>query len=239
MSWEIIASLVLGNLRLQVELLGGEQPVALIGPNGAGKTTLLRTLAGVHRPAAGRITIGGQVVFDSKGTRNLPPEKRRVGYVPQGSGLFPHLRVVDNVAFGLNSTSIFPSRAKTHGAALEILGELGCAHLSERWPETLSGGERQRVALARTLILEPRLLLLDEPLGALDASARRSLREYLASYLQRSGTPTVFVTHDRRDVVALGAHVVVLDGGRVIQSGSIEEVLSEPANEFVTEFFHL
>lgn len=234
----MVVQLSRGALELDVELGGGERPLALIGANGAGKTTLLRTLAGVHRPEHGHIKIGGRTVFDSEASRNLPPEERRVGYVPQGAGLFPHLRVLDNVAFGVPPEGRGWSRGSSRRAALEMLEELGCADLGPRWPRELSGGEQQRVALGRALVVRPGLLLLDEPLGSLDASARRALRGYLASHLKQRRVPAVFVTHDVRTVVALEAEVAVLDRGRVVQRGTVEEISLKPGTDFVAEFFH-
>jgi len=155
--------------------------------------------------------------------------------VPQGYGLFPHLRVIDNVAFGL-STKL--SRDERRLLARKKLAQINGEKLANRWPFTLSGGEKQRIALARTLMIEPGLLLLDEPLSALDVTARRSLRGYLAQHLAGREIPTIIVTHDIRDVVALGARMIVLDRGRVAQSGSVDELKARPANEFVAEFCH-
>ena len=201
-----------GALELDVRLEGGERPVALVGPNGSGKSTLLRTIAGAYRPSRGTIAVGGDVLFDSRRGIDLPPEKRRVGYVPQGYGLFPHLRVVDNVRFGLAGASRRDNGARA--AALAVLEQLGAGHLDQRWPETLSGGERQRVALARALVIEPRMLLLDEPLAALDAAARRAMRRRLADRLAESGVPALVVTHDIHDIVALDAEVWGDRGGK-------------------------
>lgn len=235
MSWHVSMQLVLGSLELEVDIHGGSESVALIGPNGSGKTTLLKTIAGGFTPDAGRFELGDKVLFDSHLQIDLVPEQREVGYVPQGYSLFPHLSVVDNVAFGLSAQH---SRAERRSLALEKLHEMDCAELADRRPLTLSGGEQQRIALARTLITKPTLLLLDEPLSALDVSARRSLRGYLAQHLARHAIPTIVVTHDIRDVAALGARMIVLDKGRVVQSGSVDELRSHPANDFVAEFCH-
>lgn len=239
MKWAISIRVQLGALALDVEFGGGAKPVALVGPNGAGKTTLLRTIAGAHHAVAGRIEVGGQILYDCRQGIDLPPEVRRIGYVPQGYGLFPHLRVVDNVAFGLGFHGPGNSRAARRDAAAEMLGQLGCIQLAEQWPTGLSGGEKQRVALARALMTHPRLLLLDEPLAALDVAARRELRAYLAAYLQSHAFPAIVVTHDVRDVVALDADVFVLEGGRIVQSGSAESLAVNPATEFVAEFFRV
>ena len=234
MSWQVKICLQLGALALDVDLLGDDTPVALVGSNGSGKTTLLRTIAGAHRPAAGQIRLGDQLLFDSDSGVDLAPEQRQVGYVPQGYALFPQLSVLDNVAFGWLGRA---SRIARRDAAAELLEQLECAHLAQRNPGALSGGEQQRVALARALITEPRILLLDEPLAALDAPARRTMRAYLARHLARRGGPAMVVTHDVRDVLALDAKVFVLDSGRVIQHGSAESLAAQPATDFVAEFF--
>ena len=224
-----------GELDLDVRLEGGVRPVALVGPNGSGKTTLLRTIAGAHRPSAGVIAIGDRVLFDSDRGIDLPPEERRVGYVPQGYGLFPHLRVLDNVRFGLAGSSRRENGGRA--SAVAVLEQLEAGHLAERWPDTLSGGERQRVALARALVTEPHILLLDEPLAALDAAARRTMRRRLAERLTASAVPALVITHDVHDIVALNADVHVMEGGRIVQRGPAESLATHPATEFVAEVF--
>ena len=224
-----------GALDLDVRLGGGGRAVALVGPNGSGKTTLLRTIAGAHRPVRGTIAVGDRVLFDSARGIDLPPEKRRVGYVPQGYGLFPHLRVLDNVRFGLAGSSRRDNGARA--SALAVLEQLEADHLAARWPDTLSGGERQRVALARALVTEPHILLLDEPLAALDAAARRAMRRRLAHRLAESGVPALVVTHDVHDIVALDAEVLVIEEGRIVQRGSAASLATHPATEFVAEVF--
>ncbi|MBT6179457.1 MAG: ABC transporter ATP-binding protein [Deltaproteobacteria bacterium] len=235
MSWQISMKLGLGALDLEVNIEGSRQPTALIGPNGSGKTTLLRAVAGAFTPDVGRFQIGDNVLFDSQSEIDRAPEQRKVGYVPQGFGLFPHLRVIDNVAFGLSAKL---SREARRSLASKQLEQINGTELSNRWPSTLSGGEKQRIALARALITEPDLLLLDEPLSALDVSARRSLRAHLAQHLSNSETPTIIVTHDIRDVVALEATVIVLEKGRIVQRGSLDDLRANPANDFVAEFCH-
>ncbi len=234
-AWHARVRMRIGALRLDVRLEGGARPVALVGPNGSGKTTLLRTIAGAHRPSAGAIAVGGRPLFDSERGIDLPPEERGVGYVPQGYGLFPHLRAIDNVKFGLAGSS--RSGIGARDVAMDMLERLGAGRLARRWPETLSGGERQRVALARALVAEPRILLLDEPFAALDAAARRTLRRRLAERLAERALPTLVVTHDVRDVVALGADVLVLEEGRIVQRGAADGLAARPATEFVAEVF--
>jgi len=158
-----------------------------------------------------------------------------VGYVPQGYGLFPHLRVLDNVRFGLAGSSQRDNGARA--SALAVLEQLEADHLAERWPDTLSGGERQRVALARALVTEPHILLLDEPLAALDAAARRTMRRRLAERLEESAVPAMVITHDIRDIVALSADVHVMEEGRIVQRGPADALAAHPATEFVAEVF--
>jgi ABC-type sulfate/molybdate transport systems ATPase subunit len=237
MSWSVDIRLRLGRFTLEVDLSGDAAPVAVVGPNGSGKTTLLRVMAGAHRPQAGRIELGGQVVFDAARGIDEPTEARRVGYVPQGYGLFPHLDVADNVAFGRLGRAGDRKASTRRAAAVALLDELECTHLADRHPRELSGGEQQRVALARALFIEPRILLLDEPLAALDASGRRAVRRYLADRLAARSGPALVVTHDVRDVRALGARVVALEAGRVVQSGAWTELAERPATEFVAELF--
>ena len=237
MSWRLDVRLRVGDLRLDVELEGGEKPLALIGPNGSGKTTLLRTIAGAHRPDEGTIRIGDDVVFDSARRVDVPPERRRVGYVPQGYGLFPHLSVLDNVAFGWIARAPRPTRSERRRAAAELLERTGSGRLAERGPGALSGGEQQRVAVARALAAEPALLLLDEPLAALDAPARRAMRRYLAEHVAGMPGPAIVVSHDADDVAAFAADVCVLEEGRVVQRGSAAALAERPATGFVEAFF--
>lgn len=239
MSWHAKVRARVGALRLDVDIAGSEGPVALVGPNGSGKTTLLRIVAGAHRPDDGVIEVGGIPFFESADGIDVPSERRRIGYVPQGYGLFPHLSAVDNVAFGLSTGPRKCSRTDRRDAALGALAELGCAHLADRLPRRLSGGEQQRIALARALVIEPSLLLLDEPLAALDATARRAVRRFLAQRLNQLGRPSIVVTHDVRDVVALDAEVCVLERGEVVQRGDLASLRAAPASEFVAEFLAL
>ncbi len=218
-----------GALDIDVDIRAEQTALAIIGPNGSGKTTLLRMIAGAHRPLSGEIIVDGRCFFDAQAGVDVDIEARHVGYVPQGYGLFGHLRVVDNVGFGL-------PRAHRRERALAMLDELDCAGLAERFPAELSGGEQQRVALARALVVEPSILLLDEPLSAVDTAARRALRELLARRLAASSRPAIVVTHDVRDVVALDASICALDHGTVVQRGSVDDVRAAPANDFIAEF---
>lgn len=237
MSWEVRVRACVGDLELDVDLASGNAPAVVIGPNGAGKTTLLRVIAGALRPLSGVIRVGGKPLFDASQGLDLPLEARGIGYVPQGFGLFPNLPVVDNVAFGLSVGPRRLSREARRTAALALLEELECAQLANRMPLGLSGGEQQRVALARALIVEPQLLLLDEPLATLDPGSRRSLRDFLATRLASQRRPALVVTHDARDVDALAAAVFVLENGVIVQRGTPSELRADPATAFVAEFF--
>jgi molybdate transport system ATP-binding protein len=221
-----------GPLRLDVEFETGDGPLVVIGPNGAGKTSLLALLIGVLEPEHARIEIGGDVLVDTAAGLALPVEQRRFGYVPQDYALFPHLSVQGNVAFAVRSARGGPDAARV-GASLR---DLGIAELAQRLPQTLSGGEKQRVALARALSVEPRALLLDEPLAALDVHARREVRGFLATTLRTLALPTLVVTHDPVDARLLGERVLVLELGQVTQLGSWDELVASPASRFVAEF---
>lgn len=225
----------MGKLDLEVELSGGTGPLCVVGPNGSGKTTLLRVLAGAHRPATGQLRVGGTCLLDSASGVDIPIERRGIAYVPQGYGLFLHLSVLDNTAFGLSTGPGRRPRRARRQTALRMLDALGCAHLADRSPARLSGGEQQRVALARALVIQPRMLLLDEPLAALDAAARRSVRSFLVRRLRELGRPSVLITHDVRNVRALQAPVCVLEAGRIVQRGSLDQLREEPRTPWVAE----
>jgi molybdate transport system ATP-binding protein len=197
----------------------------LFGPSGCGKTTTLRCLAGLERPDEGRIVFERTPWFDADRRVFLTPQRRGVGYLFQEYALFPHLTVGGNVAYGLRGVP----RSERRRRVGEMLDVFRLADLEGRYPHQVSGGEQQRVALARVLVLRPRLLLLDEPLSALDQPTREQLRPELRRLLAGFDIPVVLVTHDRTEAVALADHVVVLDGGKVRQQGAVEEVFSRPA----------
>jgi molybdate transport system ATP-binding protein len=196
----------------------------LVGPSGAGKTTVLRAIAGLARPDRGVIALGGEPWFDAERRVDLPPEARSVGLVFQDYALFPHLSVEQNVAYG--------ARKDVHG----FLESFGIAHLADERPNALSGGERQRVGLARALARSPDVLLLDEPLAALDTHTRARVRGELREQLERLGLPTLLVTHDFQDAAALAERVGVLVDGEIVQIGSPAELIAEPASSFVADF---
>ncbi|MDG2281625.1 MAG: ABC transporter ATP-binding protein [Longimicrobiales bacterium] len=221
---------------LDVSLQGDARPLAVVGPNGSGKTTLLRAIAGAVPVTHAHVEIGKTVLESTEPGIHVPIELRRVGYVPQGYGLFPHLTVLENVEFGLSTGPDRPPAETRRTRALEMLIELDCKPLANRHVDRLSGGEQQRIALARALVLEPDLLLLDEPLAALDATRRRAVRHFLAERLQAFGRPSIIVTHDVRDVVALNANIVVLEKGHVVQQGSLASLRQAPVNDFIAEF---
>ncbi len=206
--------------------LDGDPVTVLFGPSGAGKTTVLRALAGLDRPDGGRIAFGEEVWFDASTGRHLPPQARGAGLLFQDFALFPHLSVRANVGYGLHRQGAAERRARVE----ELAGRYGLGALLDRRPSQLSGGQRQRVALARALAPRPRLLLLDEPLSALDAPSREALRGELREQLERAGVPALVVTHDRTEALALGDRILVLVSGTIRQAGPVHEVFSAPAD---------
>ena len=215
------------NLNVHFRALAGF--TILFGASGAGKTTLLDCIAGLSDPDEGRIVVGGEDLYDSEKKRNLPAWKRRIGYVHQDLALFPHLTAEENVAYGLRSLSA----AERQRRSRETLGMFRIEHLRDRRPSQISGGERQRVALARALVTEPRALLLDEPLAALDRPTKTSLVGDLRKWNQHHRVPILFVTHNGEEVFALGDEVIMLDGGRIVAQGRPHEVMRAPRLETV------
>jgi molybdate transport system ATP-binding protein len=203
----------------------------LFGASGAGKTTLLDCIAGLARPDAGRIAIAESTLFDSELGVNVPPQRRRVGYVFQDLALFPHLSVEANVEYGISSLN----RQERTRLSAAILESFRIAHLRSRRPGQISGGERQRVALARALIIDPGILLLDEPLAALDAATKSKIVEDLRAWNQEHRIPVVYVTHSRDEVFALGERVMVMEKGRSIAQGTPHQVMSAPRQETVAQ----
>ena len=209
-----------------VDVCAPGRVLVLFGPSGCGKTTTLRCLAGLEHPDAGSIRFDGEVWFDADTRAARTPQQRAIGFVPQDYALFPHLSVDDNIDFGLSSLSSDERRRRRE----EVTTLLQLGGLGRRRPTELSGGQQQRVALARAVAPRPRLLLLDEPLSALDAGTRATVRRELRGLLTALRTPAVVVTHDRVEALALGDDVVVIDHGRMLQRGPIAEVFSRPAN---------
>lgn len=206
--------------------------LALLGPSGSGKTTLLRILAGLEQADSGEVAFGGENFL------SLPARERRVGMVFQHYALFRHMTVASNVAFGLSvrPRSQRPSRAEIDARVADLLRLVQLEGLAERYPAQLSGGQRQRVALARALAIEPRMLLLDEPFGALDAKVRRELRHWLRRIHDETGVTTVFVTHDQEEALDLADRVAILNDGELVQVGPPQEVYERPRSSFIFDF---
>lgn len=221
------------DLRLKWEVEPGKALV-LFGPSGAGKTTALRAIAGLLRPVAGKVELGGQPVYDSEANFWLPAHRRRVGYLTQQYHLFPHLNVAQNVAYGLRDGNGEAQRPYGRGSRIaDMLENFELTGLKERYPWELSGGQQQRVALARALATQPKLLLLDEPFAALDAGLRRAVRQELRAMLARNPVPVILVTHDREEALSLGDEVQVLEGGQEIARGFPVDVLGQPGQAAV------
>ena len=210
------------------------QLVALLGPSGSGKTTLLRIIGGLDFPDAGQ----GRVLIHGEDVTNQPAASRRAGFVFQHYALFNHLTVFENVAFGLEvrPAAKRPKPEVIRDRVLELLGLVQLDGLQQRLPSELSGGQRQRVALARALAIDPMVLLLDEPFGALDARVRKDLRRWLRSFHTELGVTTIFVTHDQQEALELADTVVVMNQGQIEQIGSPQQVYDHPATPFVYEF---
>ena len=206
--------------------------VALLGPSGSGKTTLLRILGGLEFADTGRITYEGEDWLAK------PARERRAGFVFQQYALFRHMTVEKNVAFGLEvrPRKLRPSRAEIARRVKELLSLVQLDDLGKRYPSQLSGGQRQRVALARALAIEPRMLLLDEPFGALDAKVRKDLRHWLRSLHERLGLTTIFVTHDQEEALELADLVAVMNEGRIEQIATPQDLRDHPATPFVADF---
>ncbi|WP_092806559.1 sulfate/molybdate ABC transporter ATP-binding protein [Rhodococcus globerulus] len=203
---------------------------AILGPNGAGKSTVLAAVAGLHHPNRGRIELNGRVLTDTAAGICVSPHKRGTVLLAQDALLFPHLSAVDNVAFAPRSAG--RSRRESAQAARHWLGAVDAGELADRKPSQLSGGQAQRVAVARALAAEPELLLLDEPMSALDVSSAPALRSLLRRVLRTGNRTAVLVTHDALDALALADTVVVMDGGRVVERGDVRTVLTRPRSTF-------
>ena len=224
----------LRDFTLAVDLELGPGVTALVGPSGCGKTTLLRLVCGLLRPDTGTIRLGDTLLDDAARGYHLPPGRRGLSMVFQEYALFPHLSVADNVAYGLRARRV--ARAERHRRTGAMLERLGIAALAGERPTRLSGGQRQRVALARALVLEPRALLLDEPLAALDIQTRARVRQELRDILSDLEIPTLLVTHDYADALAFRERIVVMDAGHVVQDGAHADLLARPASRFVADF---
>lgn len=222
----------IGSHRYDIDLGTGDAPVTvLVGASGAGKTTILHLLAGLVRPAEGHLELNGVTYFDSLRSVWVPAHRRAIGYVLQEGALFPHLTAEANVSFGLEAQGL--SRREARNRARAVLDRLGVGELASRTPSSLSGGEQQRVALCRALVLEPELLLLDEPLAAVDTKTRQNIRTELGAILREVGCTTIFVTHSPFEAMAFGDRIAVVEGGRIQQIGTGDELLRHPRSEHV------
>lgn len=216
---------------LEVDLAIAPGITILFGPSGAGKTTLLDCIAGLTIPNSGRIAISNNVFFDSHRGTHLPAQKRKIGYVFQDLALFPHLTAAKNIAYGLAGLT----RSERSRQTDAILESFRISHLRDRRSGEISGGERQRVALARALVTDPRVLLLDEPLAALDAPTKAKIIDDLRAWNREHRIPILYVTHSREEVFALGEQVIVLENGRVVAQGTPHEVMTAPRQETVAQ----
>jgi sulfate transport system ATP-binding protein len=211
--------------------------LALLGPSGSGKTTLLRIIAGLEFPHPN----DGKVLFDDKDVTWSSAYERRAGFVFQHYALFNHLTIAENIAFGLRvrPRRTRPTESEIQKKIKDLLDMVQLPGLEKRFPAQLSGGQRQRIALARALAVEPKILLLDEPFGALDAKVRKELRKWLREFHDQTGLTTIFVTHDQDEAFELADHVTILHQGKIQQSGTPKEILARPANDFVADFLSL
>ncbi|WP_075292673.1 sulfate/molybdate ABC transporter ATP-binding protein [Pararhizobium arenae] len=214
---------------VSLEIDSGEL-VALLGPSGSGKTTILRMVAGLEYPD------GGAIYFGAENATHIEVRDRGVGFVFQHYALFPHMTVAENIAFGMKVSKRKRSQADVNERVGDLLRLVQLEGLGDRFPAQISGGQRQRVALARALAVDPKVLLLDEPFGALDANVRRDLRRWLRKIHDELGITTLFVTHDQAEALDLADRVVILDKGKIVQSGTPEQVCRAPENAFVMNF---
>jgi molybdate transport system ATP-binding protein len=228
----------IGTLDLDVELhAADDEVVAILGPNGAGKTTILRILAGLLRLEAGHVRLDGETLDDPSTDTYVVPERRPIGVVFQDYLLFPYLSARDNVAFGLRTHGA--SRREARGRADEWLDRVGLGDHADTKPRSLSGGQAQRIALARALATTPRLLLLDEPLAALDAGTRAEIRRDLRQHLGTFAGVRIMVTHDPIDAATLADRLIVIEAGRVAQTGTVSEVSAHPRSDYVAQLVGL
>jgi molybdate transport system ATP-binding protein len=216
---------------LDVEFTAAPGFTILFGPSGSGKTTLLNCTAGLITPDAGRIAIGERLFFEAERQANVPVSRRKIGYVLQELALFPHLTVEQNIQYGIAHLPLVLRKQR----AESMLSEFRIEHLAARLPSEISGGERQRVALARSLVTDPCVLLLDEPLAALDAATKSKIIDDLRQWNRQHQIPILYVTHSREEVIALGERVLVIEQGRILAQGAPHQVLSAPALETVAQ----
>ncbi len=221
----------LDNVSLEIK---DKEFIVILGPSGSGKTTLLRIIAGLEKPTKGRVVIGDKVVVDADNKIFIPPQKRNIGMVFQNWALYPHMKVFDNIAFPLQIKNV--PRQEIVKKVKEVAEVLGIDHLLDRYPRQLSGGQQQRVSLARALVKEPEVLLLDEPFSNLDARVRITARTFVKRLQRKLGITTILVTHDQADAFAVGDRIAVLHNGKILQIGSPRELYDKPVNTFIAEF---
>ena len=211
----------------------------LLGPSGCGKTTTLRSIAGLERPRAGEITVGGVAVYSSTKNVFIAPNKRNFGMVFQSYAIWPHMNVFKNVAFPLEVGARKYSKKEIEDKVMRVLTAVGLDHVADREATKMSGGQQQRLALARALVMEPKLLLLDEPLSNLDAKLRERMRFELKRMQRELGLTTIYVTHDQSEALALSHEIAVMSAGQVVQIGSPRDIYERPRNKFVADFVGL
>ncbi|SDI38127.1 ABC transporter ATP-binding protein [Alteribacillus bidgolensis] len=224
----------LGNFELNVDFTMENETLVIVGHSGCGKSTTLRALSGLLTPDEGVIEVEGQVFFNKEKKINVSPEYREIGFLFQNYALFPHMTIFENVAYGLAARKLL--KPEIERRVIEQLEQLNILAYADNIPAELSGGQQQRVALARALVLKPKLLLLDEPLSALDVTTRDRVRRELKKTLAELKIPAIVVTHDYEDAISLGHRIMVMDGGRVIQEGTPQELIIQPRSEFVADF---
>lgn len=222
----VTINLMIENFHLQANFQAQDEIIAIFGPSGAGKSTTLRAIAGLITPQQGIIRLGQRTLFDAQKNINLPPQKRNLGYVPQNYALFPHLSIAENIAYGL----LPHLRHARHQRTRELLELMQLADFAQRRPGELSGGQQQRVALARALAPNPAMLLMDEPLAALEESLRQKLRAELRTIPQRFNVPILLVTHNLSEANSLASQLVILDQGKMCQAGPKDEIMQRPTS---------
>ncbi len=220
----VTIDLMIENFHLQANFQAQDEIIAIFGPSGAGKSTILRAIAGLVTPQQGIIRLGEQTLFNAQQKINLPPQKRNLGYVPQNYALFPHLSVAENIAYGVPRHPRHANRQRTR----ELLELMQLTAFANRRPDELSGGQQQRVALARALAPQPAILLMDEPLAALEDSLRQKLRAELRAIPQRFHVPVLLVTHSLSEANSLASQLVILDQGQMCQAGPKDEIMQRP-----------
>ena len=230
---ELDVGLSLPEFEIDACLRVDNEILVLFGPSGAGKTLTIKMIAGLVRPDRGKVSIGGSLLFDADRGLDLPPQRRNVGYIPQRSGVFPHLTALENVTLPLRRGLSRMSKREAEERSLELLGRFGLKERAHAFPAQMSGGELQRVALARVMALQPSILLVDEPFAALDGPVRSELRREFRTFQRELGIPTLFITHDIEEAAVVGDRIAIMVGGEIRQTGAAREILDTPADREV------